>query len=191
MSTSVSAETISSSLFSKYIDSPQYSDVSFKVIEEDVEEEKSTSEAAGVGNSGTMKLEDKKEETVRIFHGHKNFLAAISPWFSIIFTNGMRESLQNEITISGVKHDIFYRLLKYCYTFRLDIDGVYDAYEMLKASDRFQISNIREECLRYLRQELNEENIWDIWECAGKNNCYIELQVFSLILINACRHVWL
>jgi hypothetical protein len=80
----------------------------------------------------------------------------------------MKESLQQEITISGVKHDIFYRLLKYCYTFKIDIDGVNDAYEMLKASDRFQIVSIREEPLLYLRQELNEENIWDIWECAGK-----------------------
>lgn len=167
MNTAVSADAISSSLFSRLIDSPQYSDVSIKVIEEDVEKWESIS-GAGSDNPETVKVDDKIKQTIRTFYGHKNFLAANSPWFDIIFTNGMKESLENEITIRGVKHDIFYRLLKYCYTFKIDINGVHDAYEVLKAADRFQISNIRQECLRYLRQEVNEENIWDVWECAGK-----------------------
>lgn len=168
MNTAVSADAISSSIFSRLIDSPQYSDVSIKVIEEEVEKWESIS-GAGDDKSETITVDDKTKQTVRTFYGHKNFLAANSPWFDIIFTNGMKESLENEITISGVKRDIFYRLLKYCYTFKIDIDGVRDAYEVLKAADRFQISNIRQECLRYLRQEINEENVWDIWECAGKN----------------------
>jgi hypothetical protein len=132
--------------FARYIDSAEFSDIAFRVIEQ----------------------ECLSKDTGKLFHGHKNILAAVSPWFHMLFTNGMRESQQQEIMISGVKHPIFYRLLKYCYTFEIDMDGVEDAYEMLKASDQFQIVNIREEALRYLRQELNEDNIWDIWECAGK-----------------------
>lgn len=158
MTAATSTDIVTASPFSRYIDSKEFSDISFKVIEED-------------NNSSTKEEEDHENdddcENIRIFHSHKNILSAISPWFRIIFTNGMKESLQNEITISDVKHDTFYRLLKYCYTFKIDIDGVDDAYEMLKASDRFQINNIREESLRYLRQELSEDNIWDVWECAG------------------------
>ncbi|KAI7896598.1 uncharacterized protein EV154DRAFT_547250 [Mucor mucedo] len=147
MTAATPTDIITSPPFSRYIDSKEFSDISFKVL----------------GNDSV--------ENFRIFYGHKNILAAISPWFNIIFTNGMKESLENEITISDVKHDIFYRLLKYCYTFKIDIDDIDDAYEMLKASDRFQISNIREESLRFLRQELNEDNIWDIWECADMYGC--------------------
>ncbi|KAI9365239.1 hypothetical protein BD770DRAFT_378098 [Pilaira anomala] len=162
MTAATSTDIVTASPFSRYIDSKEFSDISFKVIEED-------------SNSNAKEEEDHENdddcENIRIFHSHKNILSAISPWFRIIFTNGMKESLQNEITISDVKHDTFYRLLKYCYTFKIDIDGVDDAYEMLKASDRFQINNIREESLRYLRQELSEDNIWDVWECADTYGC--------------------
>lgn len=177
MASSAPTDIISSSPFSKYIDSPEYSDVLFRIIEEEDDGEDTSLLVSDTELNKVISEEfvAEKKEKVRIFHGHKNILAAISPWFNIIFTNGMKESLQNEITVSGVKHDIFHRLLKYCYTFKIEMDGVDDAYELLKASDRFQISNIREECLRYLRQELNEENIWDIWECAGK---------FFIIIIN-------
>ncbi|KAK4513095.1 DNA polymerase delta small subunit Cdc1 [Mucor velutinosus] len=166
--------------FSRYIDSPEFSDVSFRVIEEDEDLEyanklnkrdRSLCKEISLEKQQDSSQEKPDTNKVRVFHGHKNILAAISPWFHMLFTNGMRESLQNEITISGVQHDIFYRLLKYCYTFKMDINGVTDAYEMLRASDRFQIVNIREEALCYLRQELDEHNIWDIWECADMYGC--------------------
>lgn len=159
--------------FSRYIDSPEFSDVSFRVIEQDEEdlEYANKRDSSRLQDAPPPQEEDPPAIKVRVFHGHKNILAAISPWFHMLFTNGMRESLQNEITISGVKHDIFHRLLKYCYTFKMDIDDVTDAYEMLRASDRFQIVNIREEALCYLRQELDEDNIWDIWECADMYGC--------------------
>lgn len=163
--------------FSRYIDSSEFSDVSFRVVEEDEDLEyaaklnKRDSSLYKEITISSTKEEEEDAKKARLFHGHKNILAAISPWFHMLFTNGMRESLQNEITITGVKHDIFYRLLKYCYTFKMDIDGVTDAYEMLRASDRFQIANIREEALCYLRQELDENNIWDIWECADMYGC--------------------
>ncbi|KAL9558374.1 hypothetical protein PS6_001341 [Mucor atramentarius] len=164
--------------FSRYIDSSEFSDVSFRVIEQDEDLEyanKINKRDSSLYKEIALDSQDSQDESdtnkVRVFHGHKNILAAISPWFHMLFTNGMRESLQNEITITGVKHDIFYRLLRYCYTFKMDIDGVTDAYEMLRASDRFQIVNIREEALCYLRQELDENNIWDIWECADMYGC--------------------
>lgn len=166
MTASPSTDMIASPPFSRFIGSSEFSDISFRVIE-DKEEEEMEEEASSIIEENDEKEGDKKGETeimnenkgkFWIFHGHKNILAVVSPWYNILFTNGMKESSQKEITISGVKHDIFYRLLKYCYTFKIDMDGVNDTYEMLKASDRFQIANIREESLCYLRQELNENN---------------------------------
>jgi hypothetical protein len=40
---------------------------------------------------------------------------------------------------------------------------------MIEAADRFQLENLREIAFQFIRQEINENNIWDIWECAGKN----------------------
>jgi hypothetical protein len=163
--------------FSGYVDCPEFSDISFRVIEQE-EEDNTEAYLNQLHKRDSTLYKDKEavDAKVRIFHGHKNILAAISPWFHMLFTNGMQESQQQEIKIIGVQHAIFYRLLKYCYAFEIDMDNVNDAYEMLRASDRFQIVPIREETLGYLRQELNEDNIWDIWECAGKlptTVCYI------------------
>jgi hypothetical protein len=52
---------------------------------------------------------------------------------------------------------------------------------MIEAADRFQLENLREIAFQFIRQEINENNIWDIWECAGKNrekrvkSCVIQL----------------
>jgi Asp/Glu/hydantoin racemase len=63
--------------FSRFIDSSEFSDISFRVIEE---EEEILAVAAVIEEE-----EEKKEKGVqgkiRICHGHKNILAAISPWF--------------------------------------------------------------------------------------------------------------
>jgi hypothetical protein len=149
--------------FARYIDSQEFSDVSFQVFEQEHEGES------------------------RVFYGHKNILAAISPWFQILFTNGMKESGQHEIKIHGVQHLTFHRLLSYCYSFKITIEGVQDAYEMLKASDRFQIIHIREEALRYLRRELNEENIWNIWDYAG--NLLMQKKKKKVLICFRC--VWM
>ncbi|KAI8883031.1 hypothetical protein K501DRAFT_333651 [Backusella circina FSU 941] len=133
--------------FSRFIDSAEFSDITFRVHEHEQDEEG------------------------RVFFGHKNILAAMSPWFNMLFTSGMKESHQKEIRVCGVQHDIFLRLLTYCYTFNVDIHSVSDGYEMIEAADRFQLDNVREIAFQYLRQEMSENNIWDIWESADLHGC--------------------
>ena len=107
-----------------------------------------------------------------LFYGHKAILSAMSPWFKALFTSGMRESFESIIDIDCVDPVIFSRLLHYCYTFSLDIQSVQDARAILEAADRFQLRRLRDEALRYMRQEMTEANIWDIWAWAGIINFF-------------------
>lgn len=135
--------------FANYFDSPEFSDIHFRVQDCDSKE--------------------------RLFRGHKNILAAMSPWFRGLFSSGMRESFENVIDVQGVSAEIFSRLLQYCYTFNVNIHSVQDAQDLLEAADQFQMVTVREEALRYMRQEINETNVWNIWSWAGKvrGRCHI------------------
>ena len=42
-----------------------------------------------------------------------------------------------------------------------------DAEQLLALAERFEIVPVRDECLRYLRLELNLDNVWGVWELAG------------------------
>lgn len=99
----------------------------------------------------------------------------MSPWFRGLFSSGMRESFENVIDVQDVSAEIFSRLLQYCYTFNVNIHSVQDAQDLLEAADQFQMVTVREEALRYMRQEINETNVWNIWSWAGKvrGRCHI------------------
>lgn len=102
------------------------------------------------------------------FYGHKNILSAMSPWFKALFTSGMRESFEDVVTVIGVNPEIFGRVLRYCYTFNCNIRSVRDAQDILAAADRFQVLNLREQALQYMRLQITNSNIWDIWSSASK-----------------------
>ncbi|KAI9486896.1 MAG: BTB/POZ protein [Benjaminiella poitrasii] len=89
--------------YADYINSPQFSDVSFRVFES--EEHDDASEERQV-----------KVKDCDIIHSHKVVLAAASPWFKTLFTNGMHESSQKTMNVCDVKLDIFRSLINYCYT---------------------------------------------------------------------------
>ncbi|KAI9490531.1 hypothetical protein BDB00DRAFT_837547 [Zychaea mexicana] len=128
--------------FADYANSPEFSDIRFCI-----------------------------KATGTLFYGHKAILSAMSPWFKAIFTSGMRESYESVIDIEGVDPAIFSRLLHYCYTFSMDIQSVTDAQAILKAADQFQLTKLRDEALRYMRQEITESNIWDIWAWSDIYDC--------------------
>ncbi|KAI9247513.1 hypothetical protein BDA99DRAFT_526080 [Phascolomyces articulosus] len=128
--------------FADYANSPEFSDIRFRI-----------------------------KPTGTLFYGHKAILSAMSPWFKALFTSGMRESYESVIDIDCVDTTIFSRLLHYCYTFNMDIQSVMDARAILEAADRFQLVRLRDEALRYMRQEITESNIWDIWAWSDMYDC--------------------
>lgn len=52
----------------------------------------------------------------RVFRVHRLVLAASSPYFSALFSGGMREADKEEVHILGVEADVFKILLDFIYT---------------------------------------------------------------------------
>lgn len=52
----------------------------------------------------------------RVFRVHRLVLAASSPYFSALFSGGMREADKEEVQILGVETDVFEVLLDFIYT---------------------------------------------------------------------------
>ncbi|ORZ02551.1 hypothetical protein BCR43DRAFT_13249 [Syncephalastrum racemosum] len=151
--------------FASYFNSPEFADVQLQVtpsFEDDKEDDVP---------SAPDEVRNAISQDNPIFYGHKNILSAMSPMFRALFTSGMRESYESVITIQGVDAAVFTRLLRYCYTFDIQLHSVRDAYGILEAADRFQITAVREEALRYMRQEITHDNVWEIWSWADKFDC--------------------
>ncbi|KAI8375925.1 uncharacterized protein BYT42DRAFT_368127 [Radiomyces spectabilis] len=140
---------VCNSPFAKYFNSRDFSDVLFRI----------------------HGIDDSHDNEPAIVYGHRNILAALSPWFQTLFTSGMRETFENEVNIFGVKRKLFMRVLRYCYTLHISIRGVADAYELLAAADRYQMVSLRDEVLRFLRHEITLHNVLEIWWWADTLDC--------------------
>jgi hypothetical protein len=110
------------------------------------------------------KLDDKE----KTFYAHKVVMASSSPWFETLFTNGMKETYSNEITLADTDPAIFELVLRHCYGIEVDITDMQQAENIVVLSDRFGIDRLKEEAFRFTRLELCPNNIWQIWELAGK-----------------------
>ncbi|RUS13073.1 hypothetical protein BC937DRAFT_86390 [Endogone sp. FLAS-F59071] len=150
--------------FARLVNNPMFSDVTFRLIEDKEPSSPSTPTSMSHSNS-SLPTPDKE----RVFYAHKSILAASSPWFEALFSNGMRETYENEITLEGVEHAGFLQLLRYCYTLQYpQVRSRRDAERLLALADRFEILPVREECFRYLRVELGMSNVWGTWAVADK-----------------------
>lgn len=147
--------------FARLVNNPMFSDVTFRLIED----KEPSSPGTPTSTSPSLPTSDKE----RVFYAHKSILAAASPWFEALFSNGMRETYENEITLEGVEHAGFLQLLRYCYTLQYpQFRSRRDAERLLALADRFEILPVREECFRYLRVELGMSNVWGTWAVADK-----------------------
>ncbi|CAI2161432.1 7634_t:CDS:2 [Funneliformis geosporum] len=131
--------------FDKLVNSPRFSDVTFRVIDDNSRE--------------------------KVFYAHKGILASSSPVFEAMLTNGMKESFEDEIKLCQANHSAFISLLTFIYTFHVNIVSLRNSENLLELADRFEIIHVREECLRYFRLELNVDNVWGIWAIAEKYCC--------------------
>ncbi|KAI9289566.1 hypothetical protein BC943DRAFT_76523 [Umbelopsis sp. AD052] len=125
----------------KYFNDPAFSDVTFKA-----------------------NLDDQN----RAFYAHKVVMAAASPWFETLFTNGMKETFSNEITLQDTDPAIFEVVLWHCYGIEFEIKNVEQAEKIVVLSDRFGIDRLREEAFRHIRLGLCPNNIWKTWALADK-----------------------
>ncbi|KAJ1673201.1 hypothetical protein EV182_005700, partial [Spiromyces aspiralis] len=104
------------------------------------------------------------------FPAHRAFLANISPFFQALFSNGMRETFEREIALHDISPRAFKRILTYAYTrkcsFALDDAGIDEAIECLICADHLSIEPLVNACWSSIRERINHENVWEIWQLA-------------------------
>ncbi|KAI8578515.1 hypothetical protein K450DRAFT_246142 [Umbelopsis ramanniana AG] len=112
----------------------------------------------------------KLDNQERTFYAHKVVMASASSWFETLFTNGMKESFSNEITLADTDPATFEFVLRHCYGMEFDIENIEQAENIVVLSDRFGIDRLKDEAFRHIRLELCPNNIWRIWELADKHS---------------------
>lgn len=90
--------------------------------------------------------------TGRLFPCNRNVLAAACPYFKSMFTGGMYESQQANVTMHDVDAESFEVLVEYCYTGRVSLSEA-NVQRLYAASDMLQLEYVREACASFLAKE--------------------------------------
>ncbi|KAL7302106.1 hypothetical protein TKK_0005334 [Trichogramma kaykai] len=115
------------------------------------------------------------------FFAHKAILANGSTVFTAMFKNDLKESKENVVEINDMSAEGMHNLLRYMYTHiaRIDKNIVFD---LLMASDKYSIPNLKKSCEKYLLDTLTIENCIDYVLAADLYNMY-ELKSEIIVFI--------
>ena len=103
--------------------------------------------------------------TGRLFSCNRNVLAAACPYFKSMFTGGMYESHQTNVTMHDVDAESFEVLVDYCYTGRVSLSES-NVERLYAASDMLQLEYVREACASFLARRLDLANCTAIFKFA-------------------------
>ncbi|XP_066092633.1 kelch repeat and BTB domain-containing protein 6 [Saccopteryx bilineata] len=103
--------------------------------------------------------------TGRIFPCNRNVLAAACPYFKSMFTGGMYESQQANVTMHDVDAESFEVLVEYCYTGHVSLSEA-NVERLYAASDMLQLEYVREACASFLARRLDLANCTAIFKFA-------------------------
>ncbi|KAG4914083.1 hypothetical protein AAZX31_19G237600 [Glycine max] len=117
-----------------------------------VEEPPSGDEAAN-SNDSNWNMDCSAVVRVRTLHISSPILAAKSPFFYKLFSNGMRESEQRHVTlrINASEEAALMELLNFMYSNTLSITSPPALLDVLMAADKFEVASCMRYCSRLLR----------------------------------------
>ncbi|RDX67682.1 BTB/POZ domain-containing protein POB1, partial [Mucuna pruriens] len=117
-----------------------------------VEESPSGDEVAN-GNDSNWNMDCSAVVRVRKLHISSPILAAKSPFFYKLFSNGMRESEQRHVTlrINASEEAALMELLNFMYSNTLNITSPPALLDVLMAADKFEVASCMRYCCRLLR----------------------------------------
>ena len=116
---------------------------------------------------------------------HRSVLAAVSSYFTAMFTHELMESRQEVIEIKDMPGHVLSSLIDFAYTgdIELTVDNV---QEILSASSLLQIHEVQDLCCSFLMKQLDVSNCLGIKTFVEANGC--PQKVTSDIDKFACRH---
>ena len=119
----------------------------------------------------------------RVFHGHKNILAARSPVFAAMFENEMLEKAESFVSIPDIDDEVFEDMLQYIYTGKIP-NLKKTVFGLLPAADKYQIEKLKIMCEIYLYNNITTENVSDIMILADVYRS-LKLKAKALNFINS------
>nr|CAD7440605.1 unnamed protein product [Timema bartmani] len=93
---------------------------------------------------------------------HKAVLAAISPYFRIMFNSAMKEAKEDKIVLRDIEFNILTDIINFIYTSKIKVSED-NVYCLMEAADLFQLSAIRTVCCHYLSSTLNSSNCLSVY----------------------------
>ena len=104
------------------------------------------------------------------FHAHRIILAGVSPYLRAMFTNGMLESAQKKVEISGIDAKTMELLIEFAYTGTIEVN-IENVQQLLAAASMLNITPLRNSCSNFLRAQLDSGNCLGIRQFADLYSC--------------------
>ncbi|XP_023236402.1 BTB/POZ domain-containing protein 2-like isoform X1 [Centruroides sculpturatus] len=107
-----------------------------------------------------------KPPNVWRFPAHSFILAPASPLFEAFAKGNFHLSEESEecwiIDINDVSPDVFQSLLRFIYEHEVPLNSVSSALQLLHAANRFVMYELQNQCLHFLQQNIQEQNVLEI-----------------------------
>ncbi|GBN29867.1 Speckle-type POZ protein [Araneus ventricosus] len=92
------------------------------------------------------------------YPAHKCILSARSPVFEAMFSNDMKEKINECVDIEDLNDDTVLRMLHYIYSAEVEEVDWASATELYEAADKYQILDLKGICSSYLKSNLRVNN---------------------------------
>ncbi|XP_055934690.1 speckle-type POZ protein-like B [Argiope bruennichi] len=93
---------------------------------------------------------------------HKNILSVRSPVFEAMFSNPMKESHKNEVSVIDIDETTVRNLLIYIYTGTISDLTDSSAADLLFAADKYQLQDLKTLCCGFLKNTMSLQNVLNI-----------------------------
>lgn len=112
----------------------------------------------------TIKVENQQ------YRVHKNIVRARSPVFYAMLSHDMAEKNKNFVDIPDCDPHIFRDFLFYLYAGKLDTISSANVFELYRISDKYDVKELRMDCVEYILQNLSVDVIGDVIDLATKHH---------------------
>lgn len=139
------------------------------------------------------KLLDNEDDTDVIikvkekeFKVHRGILGIRTPVFAAMFKHDMSEKNTGIVPLDDCEPDIFKDFLQHVYTGTVDSLSAQNAFGLYELSDKYQVEDLKEECIDCLKNILSVDTFCEVISLALK---YDEKELLRLATELFCREM--